>query len=206
MREFVLLATIFFSVVSVNAQFRFGVKAGGNFSNLYTNDKGNGLNSDQYNGRFSYHFGGMLEYSLSDLFSIQPELIYLNHGANLKKNNSFLMQDGHITLNTLQMPINLKAQFGFGNYKLFAYAGPYLSYNIYGKVEGKVDGIPIDQDLYSKDSKMKRWDYGIGFGVGIEKNGFILGLGNQYGLQNISGSKPGKMKPGNITLSVGYFF
>lgn len=208
MKKLILLSIVLFLVATAGAQIRFGVKAGGNFSNLYTSGSNEGINSEQYKGRFGYHFGGMMEYTLSEMFSIQPELMYLNHGANLKKDNSFSMTDGHITLNTLQLPINLKAKFNMGNSgsKIFVYGGPYIGYNIYGKVAGKIDGKAVDNELYTKDSNMKRFDYGVGIGVGIEMNKFILSLGNQYGINDISGSEKGKMRAGNLSLSVGYFF
>lgn len=208
MKKFILLSIVLCVVATMSAQIRYGVKAGGNLSFLYTSGSNEGLNSDQYNGKFGYHFGGMLEYSLSDMFAIQPELMYLNHGANLKKDNSFLMKDGHITLNTLQLPVNLKASFNLGNSnsKVFVYGGPYVGYNVYGKVAGKIDGVAVDNELFSKGSNMKRWDYGVGIGVGIEVNKFVLSLGNQIGLNDISGSDNGKMKTGNLSLSAGYFF
>lgn len=207
MKKLVLLSIVLCVVTGINAQIRFGVKAGANYSNLYTSGSSQGLNSDQYKGRFSYHFGGIMEYSLSDMFAIQPELMYVNQGANMKNSNSFGMKDGHVTLNSLQLPVNLKASFNTGGKaKLFVYAGPYVGYNIYGKVKGKIDGATTDQELYSKGSKMKRWDYGVGVGAGVEVNKFTIGIGNQFGLQDISGSETGKMKAGNLTVSVGYFF
>ena len=208
MKKLILLSVIICLSATVNSQIRYGIKAGGNFSKLYTSGSNEGLNSDQYNGRFGYHFGGMMEYSLSEMFSVQPELMYLNHGANLKKENSFGMKDGHITLNTLQLPINIKAKFNLGDNgsKIFVYGGPYVGYNIYGKVAGKIDGKPIDNKLYTKESDMKRWDYGVGIGVGIEVNKFVLSLGNQIGANDISGSEKGKMRAGNLSLSAGYFF
>jgi len=132
--------------------------------------------------------------------------MYLNHGANLKDDNSFSMKDGYVMLNSLQVPINVKASFKTGNSKIFVYAGPYLSYNMYGKVKGKVDGVKVDEKLFSNGSNMKRFDYGIGLGIGVEFKKFIIALGNQYGLQDISGSNKGNMKAGNISLSAGYFF
>jgi len=207
MKKLILLLVVLCAAVSMNAQVRFGVKAGANFSNLYTKDSNKGINSDQYKGRFSYHFGGMMEYSFTEMFAIQPEFMYLNHGANLKDNNSFEMKDGHITLNTLQLPVNFKATFKTGgDAKIFVYAGPYAAYNIYGKARGKIKGSKEDRELFSKGSDMKRWDFGIGIGAGVEMNKFIVALGNQRGLSDISGSHKGKMKAGNISLSVGYFF
>lgn len=206
MKKLILCSLIIGLITSANAQIRFGIKAGGNFSNLYTSDNNEGFNSNQYKGKFGYHFGSVLEYSLSNRLSIQPELLYLNHGAKLKNKNSFLMKDGHFTLNTLLLPVNLKASFEIGYPKLFVYAGPYIGYNMYGKIKGKIDGVSVEQELFSKDSNMKRWDFGAGIGVGIEMNKFTLSLGNQYSMQNISKSERGKMKTGNLTLSAGYFF
>jgi len=206
MKKLILLSAIFCLATSINAQVRFGVKAGGNFSNLYTSGSSQGINSDQYKGRFGYHFGGVMEYSFSNIFSIQPELMYLNHGANIKSNNSFEMKNAHVTLNTLQLPVNLKASFNTGKTRLFAYAGPYVGYNMYGKVKGEVDGKSVSRELYSNGSNMKRLDYGVGLGIGAEINKFTLTLGNQLGIQDISGEKGGRMRAGNITLSAGYFF
>lgn len=207
MKKLILIAVVLSLTTSISAQIRFGVKAGGNMSTLYTNEQAGGLNSDQYKFRFSYHFGAMMEYSLTDMFSLQPEIMYLNHGANLKSDNSFMMKDGHITLNTLQLPINAKAKFNAGkSTKVFVYAGPYLAYHVYGKARGKIDGASADKELFSKGSDMKRFDYGVGLGVGLEMNKFTLTLGNQYGLYDISGSAKGRMKTGNLSLSAGYFF
>lgn len=208
MKKLILLAIVLCSVTVANAQTRFGIKAGGNLSFLYTNGSSEGTNADQYNGRFGYHVGAIVEHSFSNMFSIQPELTYLNHGANLKSNNSFGMKNGHVTLNTLQLPINIKATFNMGSSdsKWFVYAGPYIGYNMYGKVAGKIDGTATSNDLFTKGSDMQRLDYGVGVGMGIEVKKMVLTLSNQMGQNDISGSEKGKMKTGNISLSAGYFF
>ncbi len=82
MKKLITLSAILCLVTNINAQIRFGIKAGGNFSNLYTINSNQGLNNNQHKGRFSYYFGGVMEFSLTHMFSIQPEIMYLNHGAN----------------------------------------------------------------------------------------------------------------------------
>lgn len=201
-----LAAVVFCSVVSMSAQIRFAAKAGGNFSSLYVSGEKTGMSAGQYNGRFGYHFGGMMEYSLSNTFAIQPELMYINHGADLKKDNSFSMESGRITLNSLQLPVNLKASFKLGNNKLFVYGGPYIGCNIYGKAKGKINGATESVELFSNGSDMKRWDYGVGIGIGMEINKVVVSLGNQIGEADINGAKGSKMKAGNISVSAGYFF
>ena len=209
MKKSVVLSAVFclMTITSINAQIRFGVKAGGNFSNLYVGGNKTGTSSDQYKGRFSYHFGGVMEYSLNRTFSIQPELLYLNHGSNMKDNNSFGMKDGHITLNTLQLPVNLKAAFDISNNRIFVYGGPYLSYHMYGKARGKLDGSKkaSDIELFSRNDGMKRWDYGVGIGAGMEIDKFTIGIGNQIGIADIDEGS-GRMRTGNVTVSLGYFF
>jgi len=206
MKKLFLISVILCLVATAHAQIRFGVKAGGNFSNLYVSGDRTGINNDQYKGRLGYHFGGVMEYSISEMFAIQPELMYLNHGANLKKNNSFEMDDAHVMLNTLQLPVNIKMKFALGNTRAFVFGGPYIAYNMYGKVKGKQDGKSVDEELFKKGSDLKRWDYGVGIGAGIEVNKFVLTLGNQIGICDINDASGSKMKAGNITLSVGYFF
>lgn len=209
MKKSILLAIVFCfaTAVSLSAQIRFGVKAGGNLSTLYVSGDRSGINAEQYKFRFSYHFGGMMEYKFSDIFSIQPELVYLNHGANLKKDNSFSMKDGHITLNSLQLPVNFKATFPLGNNHIFVYGGPYASYHIYGKARGKIEGKSQDVELYSNGaSGIRRWDYGVGIGVGMEIDKLVITLGNQIGLADINRANDSKMKTGGLTLSAGYFF
>lgn len=208
MKKLVMAVVAVCITMTVGAQIRFGVKAGGNFSMLYVSGDNKGLNGDQYNGRFSYHFGGLMEYSFTDMFSIQPELMYLNHGANLKSENSMAMKDGHITLNTIQLPVNAKATFNLKKTKLFVYAGPYVAFNVYGKLAGTMnDGTSVDESLFSDGSDIKRLDYGVGLGVGLELNNkFTVSLGNQIGLRDINGAEGAQMKAGNITLSAGWFF
>lgn len=53
---------------------------------------------------------------------------------------------------------------------------------------------------------MKRFDYGVGIGVGMEIDRFTIGVGNQIGLADINGTSDSKMKTGNLSVSVGYFF
>jgi len=206
MKKSILIAIVLCLATTISAQIRFGVKAGGNFSTLYVSGDRSGINAEQYNGRFSYHFGAMMEYNFTDMFSIQPELMYLNHGAGLKKENSFSMKDGHITLNSLQLPVNAKVTFNLGNNRVFIYGGPYLSYHIYGKARGKIDGQSQDVELFSNGTGIRRWDYGVGLGAGIEIKKFTISLGNQVGLADINKAKDSKMKTGNLTLSAGYFF
>lgn len=205
MKKLIVLSIALCSFMCINAQFRFGVKAGANVSRMNVKQSGIKMDDDNSKRRVGYHFGAMMEYSINDMFAIQPELMYINHGTSFK--NLYSLEKARINMNTLQLPVNLKASIGVGKTRLFAYGGPYVSYSMYGKLKGKEDGVRISEELYGKGSDMKRWDYGVGFGVGVEfKNGITLSVGNQIGLGDIDGAKNNRMRIKNETLSIGYFF
>ena len=50
----------------------FGIKAGGNLATL--------TNNDDFDTRFGVHFGAVANWELSEVFSIQPELLYSAQG------------------------------------------------------------------------------------------------------------------------------
>ena len=68
------------TVCSLHAQnVTFGAKAGVNFASLSGDD------ADGTDGRTSFHIGATAEFSLSDTFSIQPELLYSGQGFTTKQ-------------------------------------------------------------------------------------------------------------------------
>ena len=76
MKKLLILAVILFGFVATsNAQgVHLGFKAGVNFADV-TGD----FDAD---GRTGYHIGGVLDLSLSDKFSVQPEVIYSAQGTD----------------------------------------------------------------------------------------------------------------------------
>jgi hypothetical protein len=93
------------------------------------------------------------------------------------------------------------------------HAGPYVAYGIGGKVTGtgrtNVDGtdisVAIEQDVFGEDG-IKRFDFGIGLGVGVEFGRFGVGLGYDLGLANLTGESNYRLNNMNAFLRVGYRF
>ena len=78
MKKLLLTAAAVFALTTVNAQdITFGVKAGINFANTNVSDSDENLD-----GITSFHFGGVVEFSVSETFSIQPELLYSAQGTS----------------------------------------------------------------------------------------------------------------------------
>lgn len=110
-------------------------------------------------------------------------------------------------------------------------AGPYLAYgigdkrksNVNDEISGNVpasmkdavdkyvrqlkDDIKInDQDIFKKNTGLKHFDTGLGVGAGIELGQFLVDIGWDMGLINISNEKEGNIKNQNAYLSLGYKF
>ncbi|MBC8111128.1 MAG: PorT family protein [Verrucomicrobia bacterium] len=125
--------------------------------------------------------GGALEYKISELFSLQTELLYIQKGE--KDEYMFTSNDvivGGIydverkrIYNYLEIPLLAKATFGKGNFKLFIFGGPSFSY----LVNAKEKNLFIRKDgtgTYSSEGKKSynldftnRFEVGLQSGVGV---------------------------------------
>jgi len=218
MRTFIKTALIAVAVLvgmSVNAQDKpltFGVKAGMNLSNF----SGNG--ADGMDAKVGFNVGLTLDYALTQDVYLMTGLEFSMKGGKDKGSISYggVSFTGEEKDNPmyLQIPIHVGYKFNVTEYtKLVLHVGPYLAYGVGGKskikgvatVEGETGSIDTDYDFFS-DATAKRFDMGLGLGVGAEFGKFGIGLGYDLGLLNISQNKNFKVRNMNAYLTVGYKF
>jgi opacity protein-like surface antigen len=116
----------------------------------------------------------------------------------------------------LDIPLTAKASFDLGDAKVFGLFGPYIGMGLTGQsktvttIDGKTEKEKEDVEWGSEKGKsdLKRLDFGLTIGAGVEIDLFQIGLGYNLGLANISPYNDGGMKINNrvIGLSVGYKF
>lgn len=171
MKKIILSIAAIMAFGFVNAQdIKYGVKAGLNNSN-FTND---GSGGDANSG---FYVGGLLDYSVSEKFHVQPELLYSIEGAKDAK------------LNYLRIPIMAKYYIMDG---LSLQAGPELAFKAGG-------------DASVKDNA-KSMDYGIGIGAGYElSSGLMFDTRYNLGMANIADGG-GTVKNTSISFGLGYRF
>ena len=202
----------------VGAQNAFvNVKAGLNMSNFY----GDNLSNKDVKPGFNIGVGVDLEFATN--LSLQTGLYYTSKGAEYSTSLPLDMNDlkYDVTANYIQLPIHLAYKKNITrSAKLFFHAGPYMAYGISGKRNMK-SGFSNDkkqyfgeQEINTFDKKFgyKRWDMGVGLGVGAEFKKIVIDLGWDMGLmktaRNIEGLpmyKP-NMKNQSAYLSVGFKF
>ena len=201
-KSFLLILSVAFTL-GLNAQIRYGVKAGGTLSNVFITEDGI---SESGNMKIGVQAGGLLEYSFSESFALQPELLYVLNGTSEKDGGA----NYTLSFHNIQLPINLKLKFGAENLKFYATAGPYLGFLAGATTSSSVGGIRGTVNLFAEEFrdflKIRRLDFGIGAGFGVEVSKISVGVGYQFGLANLTSVDNTSLKVGTFNLSVGYFF
>ena len=166
--------------VTVNesmAQLSVGVKGGGTLNTV----SGNTAETIEKDMTFGYQFGATLNYGFSDVFSLQPEVLFIQKGGRA---SSTLTDDyAQLTSNYIAIPVLAKAEFGGEKFKGYAVLGPYAGYWAGGKNKASVLGteskesIDFDSNIDDDGYKQNRIDLGINGGLGMQ---YTIGRGNIF--------------------------
>lgn len=192
----VVLAIIGFmalGVASVRAEnVMFGVEGGLSLANL----KG----GDVYNNSIKYGAtGGVFgRYTLSDIFAIQPEVLFAMKGAKYEADGIKSQQE----INYIEIPVLLRATMqNEGKLKPSLFAGPAIGILLSNKI---TNGEEID----IKDAS-NSGDFGLVFGAGaeymLEKGCVLIDARYELGLTSTMKSAEDKeVKNSVISIMIGY--
>lgn len=176
------------------AQLKAGAKAGLNLANFYGDDAGS---SDI---RLSFHFGGYLNYAITESFSFQPELLYNSVGARESADDpDFGEFDATMKLSYLSIPFMFIYSTGPINFQ----AGPQLGVLLDAKVKAEAMGQSVEVDM--KD-QFKTLDLGLNFGIGGDFGRVNASARYCLGLSNIFDEEDADLKNGVIQFSIGVKF
>jgi len=206
MKKLLLCAAIaVFGLWNVNAQeVKFGVKAGLNLASISGDD------TEDFDGRTSFHFGGVAEIKITDKFSFQPELLYSAQGANSTYEDQFEKEEVTLKLDYINLPLMAKYYVAEG---FSIEAGPQIGFLMNSEVD--YDYIdkesPEFNESGTEDLKdvTKGIDFGLNIGLGYKMNtGLNFGARYNLGLSNINDDPDysGKNQNSVIQVSVGYMF
>jgi hypothetical protein len=163
-------------VSTVSAQTTgFGLKAGVNFSNFGGDDAGT------WDSRTGYSFGGFVISSFSEMFHIQPEMLYTTKGA--KTTSTFGTGDrvtSTLRFGYLEIPILGKVVIPIGNSVLqpALYAGPYMAFKLSSKLH--IEGEDLDTESGYDDARSTDFGLVFGGGVGLPVRENIIGVEIRY--------------------------
>lgn len=210
---FIITAIVLFGFTNVNAQdINFGAKAGVNFASISGDD------TDDLDGRTSFHVGIVAEIVISDKFSVQPELLYSSQGATSEDSYTEvginIKEEGTVKLDYINLPIMAKFYVGEG---FSLEAGPQIGFLMNSEFEMKftASGAGVSESLSeTEDLKdhLKGIDFGLNFGVGYKmENGLNFGARYNLGLSDANDDPEffdtdSSFKNSVIQAYVGFFF
>ena len=163
----VLLAGISFATAA-NAQFKFGVKAGANFSNVNGSDLSGTSTLVGFNG------GVFFDLPLAAHLSLQPEVLYSGQGFKEAQDGI----TGTFTENYINVPVLLKYRFPMG---LFIETGPQVGFLM--SARAKASGESED---WKSAYKSTDFDWAVGAGFHIPATRLAVDARYNFGLANVA--------------------
>jgi hypothetical protein len=175
---------------AVNAQVKYGAKAGFNLASV---------SGDMDNAKMKagFNVGGFVKVGLTESLSLQPELVFSAQGAKVKYAEEGISYDVKTNLSYVNVPVLLQYNTSSG---FFAETGPQFGFLLSAKAKAEGNKEDIKDSFKSLDLG---WSFGAGFltpyNVGINAR-YNLGLGN------IADNADGDFKVRNSVIQVGVFY
>ncbi|WP_221389731.1 porin family protein [Dyadobacter sp. NIV53] len=193
----------------------FSLRSGLNLSTMQFKDDQN--ESDILKLKPGFHVDALVEFPIAKNFSFETGLLFSMKGTRidekLEAGNVTYHLKTRTTLMYLDIPLNAKTIFSVGQIKVYGTLGPYVGIGLAGKnkIEETINGEKTTENVdakWGKDGDLKRLDFGLAVGAGVEINALLIGVNYGYGLANISSYTDGglKMKNRVLGISIGYKF
>jgi len=192
-----LVAVIAITLATESFAQNFGIKAGLNLSNMIAKDDNDDYSEDlKLNPGF--HFGPIIEFPINDMFSFETGLLASTKGYRVSEEETYMGQtakfEGKINLIYADIPLTAKVTFPLGGAKIYGAFGPYVGVGITGKTkaemtvngETETEEEAIEWGSDEEESDLKRLDYGLNIGLGLDINSFLIGASYGLGLANVS--------------------
>lgn len=222
-KSFFLTAAFAALFMISQSQAQVAIKAGVNFASISESASIEQYESLENKSVFGFQAGISYDLGLSDLFTLQPELLFIQKGG---KSSYVFNQDNKVETrlyyNYVEVPVLAKLKFinesGKGAYVL---GGPFIGLAVSGKsvTETTLLGTTrTDEDDFKFENddpseRQRRTDWGVSFGGGVKFGNIFLDARYNLGLNNLldgdannaNDTKPFRRTRG-IGLVMGYEF
>jgi len=195
-----------------------GLKSGMNMSGSRVSGD-SPINEENWTGLSRSSIGLLFRFDISPRLTFQPEIFYVMKGIKRIENIPIgFMQVISIMhmwrFHYIELPVLLRVNFApKSNFYPIAYTGPYLAYLINSKWKHEYSLGGAIEDTWNETDKLKRFDYGIVFGVGAEfkQKAVTLMFEIRYtlGLTNVASDTNGKytdIKNSCFAMQMGFSF
>lgn len=191
----------------------FGIKGGLNLSNMLIESDGE---TEDLKMKPGFHIAGIIDFQFTDLLSLETGLILDTKGFKFEDEGSGYSYKEKLNTFFLDIPVVLKVSVDAGSsVRIFGAAGPYIGVGLTGKWKSVYEdqgAKDTDEEKVewgnTDDDHLKRLDYGLTFGAGVEIKAVLIGISYDLGLANISAFTDYETKIKNrvLRITVGFWF
>jgi hypothetical protein len=202
----VLAFTLIFSFTIHAQKARIGFSAGATLAQAKTEVDNQKDKSDLHLG---FTLGVVTDISLGKQFSFQPALNFVQKGGKENQTINGVNYKSTITLNDLELPLNLIYRSKGEKGHFIAGIGPSLAYALSGKVKissgGQTESAKLKIGNGTEDD-LKPFELAGNVLAGYESNkGLFVTLNYNIGLSNISTDASSTWKNSYFGLRIGYY-
>jgi len=213
----ILLVSALALVAGLNAQTKFGVKAGYALSKLNSNEdpEFEGV-SGSLKSKSGFYVGALVEHKFNDKFAVQGEVEYANLGGKVEVGfPSNVKVTEKLNFNRILIPISARY---YATPELGIYAGPYVSFKTNTTAKIEVSGAMADPRAIREgeeflerafNDNMKSTDFGLFFGADYNVyKGLFVDARYSFGLTNMLKNPVNdeKLKMNFFQIGLGYKF
>jgi hypothetical protein len=207
MKKNILALIVLLSIGVTNAQdIKYGAKIGLNIANRPAEISSKAL--------LGINIGGFAEFPVSDVFSIEPELLYSMQGNKIysssNSGSSTYSSTGKVSLSYIVLPVMVKYYIAD---KISLEAGPQIGYLLAASydrtTENSIGGVITSTSTSSTDkSGLRSIDLGINFGAGYKvSDNIYAGFRSYLGTSDTyDPSGPLSVKNTVFSFNLGYSF
>jgi hypothetical protein len=199
-----------------------GIKGGVGIATMSQEGEGFSNEDVDRNSILTPVVGLTFDLNVSDMFTIQPELLYTQLGTKNTYDLLGIRNESSYRINYLELPVLAKLQLGNADREgvgFYVAAGPWVGYALNGKSQFKstTDGntlLDIDRELtFDDEDDTRRLNYGMVGAAGLTFGRVGLDLRYNYGLNNLldadadntNDNKP-VLQTRGLALTLGYSF
>ncbi|MBT8259478.1 MAG: PorT family protein [Bacteroidia bacterium] len=194
-KSILILVALLFGFTVYAQDIGYGLKAGLNLATI-TGDE-----TDDLSSRFAFHAGGVVNFGISDKFSVQPEVLYSAQGFDFEGSDfGFDGMDGTFKMDYINIPVLAQYEVADG---FSLEAGPQIGFMVSAKAE--VESVEVDVDEFFKStdfSGVVGANYALANGLNFDAR-YAFGLSDIW---DIPEADDVSNKNGVFMFSIGYLF
>lgn len=189
----IIIISLLFTSLSFNSfGQKIGLKIGAN-KYRFNMEREDGSSFDHKTNQVNLHIGMTVEFEFGSRFSVQPGILFSKKNVRYEDKFTpieFYRSDYSPTF--VEFPVALKYFLMPEKNRLYVFAGPYAALGVSGDLKIQ-DRIPPAQTLENykiwgddDGDRLKKFDYGITFGTGIDLNNFEIEIFYNHGIQELA--------------------